>query len=145
MPRASAGRDPPAEGEKQAAHPEAEGEAEAIQQVAEAERFRQLTVAEGEAQAIQTVFSAIHAGKPDHELLAVKYLETLSRIANGKATKIFLPIEATGSWGPWRPSPMPSRRVRAPVGPDGVVAGLSLRRGLLQQRGLMAEPRSRPP
>ncbi len=85
-----------AEGQRQAAILEAEGKAEAIRKVAEAERFREVTVAEGEAQAIQTVFSAIHAGRPTHDLLAVKYLETLGRIANGKATKIFLPIEATG-------------------------------------------------
>jgi len=85
-----------AEGRRQAAILEAEGKAEAIRKVAEAERFRELTVAEGEAQAIETVFGAIHTGRPTHDLLAVKYLETLGRIADGKATKIFLPIEASG-------------------------------------------------
>ncbi len=88
-----------AEGERQSRINRAEGEAEAIKKVAEAEKFRQLTVAEGEAQAIETVFSAIHSGKPTSDLLAVKYLEALGRIANGKATKVFLPVEATGILG----------------------------------------------
>ncbi|MCE5241168.1 SPFH/Band 7/PHB domain protein [bacterium] len=88
-----------AEGERQSRINRAEGEAEAIKKVAEAEKFRQLTVAEGEAQAIETVFSAIHTGKPTSDLLAVKYLEALGRIANGKATKVFLPVEATGILG----------------------------------------------
>jgi len=85
-----------AEGKRQADILEAEGEAQAIRNVAEAERFREIAVAEGEAQAIRNVFSAIHEGDPTHDLLAVKYLETLQRVANGKATKIFLPMEATG-------------------------------------------------
>ena len=85
-----------AEGQRQAAILEAEGKAQAIKNVAEAEKFREVTVAQGEAQAIETVFGAIHNGRPTHDLLAVKYLETLQRMANGKATKIFLPIEATG-------------------------------------------------
>ncbi len=88
-----------AEGERQGRINRAEGEAEAIRKVAEAEQFRQRTVAEGEGQAIRTVFDAIHAGNPTPDLLAVKYLETLSRVANGKATKIFLPLEATGVMG----------------------------------------------
>lgn len=88
-----------AEGERQARINRAEGEAGAIKTVAEAEQFRQRTVAEGEGQAIKTVFDAIHSGNPTSDLLAVKYLETLSRIANGKATKVFLPIEATGILG----------------------------------------------
>jgi len=84
-----------AEGQRQAAILEAEGKAQAIKNVAEAEKFREVTVAQGEAQAIETVFGAIHNGRPTHDLLAVKYLETLQRMANGKATKIFLPMEAT--------------------------------------------------
>ncbi|HIE03965.1 MAG TPA: SPFH/Band 7/PHB domain protein [Candidatus Latescibacteria bacterium] len=88
-----------AEGEKQAAILRAEGEAEAIKKVADAEKYKRLTVAEGEAQAIQTVFSSIHQGRPTNDLLAVKYLETLQAIADGKSTKIFLPYEATGILG----------------------------------------------
>ncbi|MGD9495668.1 MAG: SPFH domain-containing protein [Armatimonadota bacterium] len=85
-----------AEGRRQAAILEAEGKAQAIREVADAERFREIAVAEGQAKAIINVFGAIHEGNPTHDLLAVKYLETLQRMANGQATKIFLPIEATG-------------------------------------------------
>ncbi len=85
-----------AEGERQAAILEAEGQAQAIREVADAEKFREVAVAEGQAKAIVNVYDAIHEGDPTHDLLAVKYLETLQRMANGKATKIFLPIEASG-------------------------------------------------
>ncbi len=85
-----------AEGEKLAAIRKAEGEAEAIQKVADAEKYRQLTVAKGEAEAIETVFGAIHNGRPTNDLIAIKYLEALANIADGKATKVFLPIEASG-------------------------------------------------
>ncbi len=88
-----------AEGERQARINIAEGEAEAIKKVAEAEKFRQLTVAQGEAQAITTVFGAIHTGDPTPDLLAIKYLEALADIADGEATKIFLPLEAMGVLG----------------------------------------------
>ncbi len=85
-----------AEGEKKARILRAEGEAEAIRQIADADKFKKYTVAEGEALAIDKVFSAIHEGRPTHDLLAVKYLEALTKIADGEATKIFLPLEATG-------------------------------------------------
>lgn len=85
-----------AEGQRQSAILEAEGQAQAIREVAAAEKFREIAVAEGQASAIVNVFNAIHEGDPTHDLLAIKYLETLQRMANGKATKIFLPIEATG-------------------------------------------------
>ncbi len=88
-----------AEGEKQRQVLAAEGEAEAIRAVAEAEKFRQLTVAEGEAAAVRSVFAAIHDGRPTPDLLALKYLEALGRIADGRATKIYLPADATGVLG----------------------------------------------
>ncbi len=88
-----------AEGDRQARINIAEGQAGAIQKVADAERYRQLTVAEGEAQAIDTVYTAIHEGDPTPDLLAIKYLEALARIANGNATKVFLPLEAMGTLG----------------------------------------------
>ena len=87
------------EGEKASAILQAEGEAEATRAVADAERFRQETVAEGEAAAIRSVYKAIHDGKPSNDLLAIKYLETLQVMANGQATKIFLPTEATAVLG----------------------------------------------
>ena len=88
-----------AEGERQRQILQAQGDAEATKALAEAERFRQLTVAEGEAQAISTVYNAIHAGNPSPDLLAIKYLEALGRIANGNATKIFLPVDFASGLG----------------------------------------------
>lgn len=88
-----------AEGDKQSKILRAEGEAESIKRVADADRFKQSTVAEGEAQAIQKVFSAIHEGQPTNDLLAIKYLEALKGIADGKATKIFLPLDSSGILG----------------------------------------------
>ncbi len=88
-----------AEGERQRQILQAQGDAEATKARAEAERFRQLTVAEGEAQAITTVYNAIHAGEPSPDLLAIKYLETMGRIANGQATKIYLPADFSSGLG----------------------------------------------
>jgi regulator of protease activity HflC (stomatin/prohibitin superfamily) len=45
------------------------------------------------------VFGAIHKGKPTNDLIAIKYLEALQGIADGKATKVFLPLEASGVLG----------------------------------------------
>ncbi|MCF6159123.1 MAG: SPFH/Band 7/PHB domain protein [wastewater metagenome] len=88
-----------AEGLKQSAILKAEGQAEAIKKVAEADKYQKLTIAKGEAEAIQTVFNAIHSGKPTNDLIAIKYLEALEKIADGKATKLFLPYEAAGILG----------------------------------------------
>ena len=88
-----------AEGTRRAAILEAEGKAEAIKKVADADRYQKLTVAEGEAQAIETVFGSIHKGDPTNDLIAIKYLEALQKIADGQATKIFLPLETSGVLG----------------------------------------------
>jgi regulator of protease activity HflC (stomatin/prohibitin superfamily) len=88
-----------AEGERQRQILQAQGDAEATRALADAERFRQLTVAEGEARAITTVYQAIHAGDPSPDLLAIKYLEALGRIANGQATKIYLPADFASGLG----------------------------------------------
>ncbi len=85
-----------AEGEKRAAILEAEGQAEAVRKIADAEKYRQIAVAEGEGKAIINVFNAIHEGKPTNELLSLKYFEVLEALADGQATKFFLPMEATG-------------------------------------------------
>jgi regulator of protease activity HflC (stomatin/prohibitin superfamily) len=85
-----------AEGTRQSQILEAEGFAEAVRKKADAEKYRQLTVAEGEAQAILSVFKAIHDGRPDERLITLKYLEMLPRLAEGPASKIFLPYEASG-------------------------------------------------
>ncbi len=88
-----------AEGMKKSAILKAEGQAEAIKKVADADKYEKLTVAKGEAEAIETVYGAIHQGKPTNDLIAIKYLEALQKIADGKATKIFLPIETSGVLG----------------------------------------------
>ena len=88
-----------AEGEKQSAILQAEGRAEAIERVAEAERVRQIKVAEGEARGIENVYGAIHAGDPTPDLISIKYLEALAKVADGRATKIFLPAEMEGLFG----------------------------------------------
>lgn len=85
-----------AEGDKQAAILEAEGKAEAIKKVADADKYQEIAIAEGEANAILNVYGAIHEGDPTNDLIAIKYLESLQKIANGQATKLFLPVEATG-------------------------------------------------
>jgi regulator of protease activity HflC (stomatin/prohibitin superfamily) len=88
-----------AEGTKQARILEAQGQAAAIREVADAERYQKETVAEGEGRAIERVFSAIHVGDPTADLIAIKYLEALGDIADGQATKIFLPMEMSGILG----------------------------------------------
>ena len=88
-----------AEGIKQESILRAQGEAEAIQAVADAERYRQDTVAQGEAEAIRSVYQAIHDGNPTPDLIAIKYLEALGTVADGQATKIFLPAEMSSTMG----------------------------------------------
>jgi len=85
-----------AEGSRQAQILEAEGFAEAVKTKADAEKYRQIEVAKGEGEAIATVFSAIHAGKPDEKLITLKYLDMLPKFAEGDANKIFMPYEASG-------------------------------------------------
>ncbi len=88
-----------AEGVKEARVREAEGQAQAIKEVAEAEKFQKLTVAEGEGQAIERVYSAIHNGDPTPDLITIQYLRALEHIADGQATKLFLPMEFSGILG----------------------------------------------
>lgn len=88
-----------AEGQREAAIKKAEGQAEAIKKVADAKKYEKIAIAEGEGEAIIKVFSSIHQGKPTKDLITLKYLEALSIISQGQATKIFLPIEATGVLG----------------------------------------------
>ena len=64
-----------------------------------ADKYEKLTVAKGEAEAVERVYQAIHNGRPTNDLIAIKYLEALQKIADGKATKIFLPFEASGVLG----------------------------------------------
>ena len=85
-----------AEGAKQGAILTAEGAQQAAILTAEGERQAQILLAQGQAQAIGTVFEAIHAGRPDPELLAYQYLQTLPKIASGDGNHTWLiPSELT--------------------------------------------------
>ncbi|MGE0878073.1 MAG: SPFH domain-containing protein [Acidimicrobiia bacterium] len=88
-----------AEGAKQQQILRAEGEASAMRALADAEQYRQQATAAGQADAIRLVYNAIHDGNPTADVLAIKYFETLGTIANGQATKIYLPSDATGLMG----------------------------------------------
>ena len=79
-----------AEGERQSAILQAEGQKQAAILSAEGEKQAAVLRAEGEAKAIETVFSAIHEGRPDAELLAYQYLQTLPQIAKGEANKVWI-------------------------------------------------------
>ncbi|WP_336027388.1 SPFH domain-containing protein [Geodermatophilus sp. FMUSA9-8] len=85
-----------AEGRKQAAILEAEAERQSRILRAEGDRAALYLQAQGQAKSIETVFQAIHDGKPDQGLLAYQYLQTLPRIAQGDANKMWIvPSEFT--------------------------------------------------
>jgi regulator of protease activity HflC (stomatin/prohibitin superfamily) len=79
-----------AEGERQSAILKAEGERQAAILKAQGQREATMLQAEGQAKAIETVFQAIHDGKPDQELLAYQYLQVLPQIAQGEANKVWI-------------------------------------------------------
>jgi len=88
-----------AEGVKMAAIREAEGDKQA--RILKAEGFKQAQIleAEGKSEAIITVFNSIHEGRPTNDLIAIRYLEMMEKLADGKATKIILPAEVSGILG----------------------------------------------
>ena len=77
-----------AQGVREAKILEAEGNAEAIKKVAEAK-----------SQEINLVYGAIMNAKPDSNLIAIKSLEAMERVADGKANKVFIPFDATKAMG----------------------------------------------
>jgi hypothetical protein len=79
-----------AEGSKQSSILMAEGDRESQILRAQAERESQILRAQGEGQAIQTVFQAIHDGRPDQSLLAYQYLQMIPKIADGQANKMWI-------------------------------------------------------
>lgn len=85
-----------AEGTKQSAILQAEGHRQSAILSAEGDARAQVLRAQGEAEAITTVFEAIHRGDPDPKLLAYQYLQTLPKIAEGSANKLWvIPSELT--------------------------------------------------
>jgi regulator of protease activity HflC (stomatin/prohibitin superfamily) len=89
-----------AEGVRQSQILTAEGAKQAAVLTAEGAKQAAILRAEGDAQAIATVFGAIHAGKPDPELLSYQYLQMLPELAKGDANKVFvIPSEFAESFG----------------------------------------------
>jgi regulator of protease activity HflC (stomatin/prohibitin superfamily) len=89
-----------AEGVKQSQILTAEGEKQSAVLRAEGAKTAAILRAEGESQAIETVFRAIHDGRPDQELLAYQYLQMLPQIAQGEANKVWvIPSEITQALG----------------------------------------------
>ena len=94
-----------AEGQKQSDILTAEGESRAAILRAEAEKQAQILRAEGDAQsailradgeaeAVHKVFEAIHQSNPSQQLLTYQYLQTLPKLADGQANKLwFIPTE----------------------------------------------------
>ena len=76
-----------AEAEKQMAILRAEGEAESLRKVKQAEADGIRAVREAEAEGLKM----LNASKPIESVVTLRYYESLGKIADGKATKIFLP------------------------------------------------------
>ena len=88
-----------AEGSAQAAVRAAQGERQAAILKAEGTRQSAILEAEGRAQAIETVYGAIAKEKPDPSLIAILQLDTLSKFAESRNTKIVVPFESVGLMG----------------------------------------------
>src|SRR5437588_3107071 len=89
-----------AEGVKQSQILTAEGQKQAAVLTAEGAKQAAILRAEGESKAIETVFTAIHDGKPDPALLSYQYLQMLPQLAQGDANKVFvIPSEFTQAFG----------------------------------------------
>ena len=95
-----------AEGTKQSAILVAEGEKEAAVLRADAEKQAAILKAEGEAQAILSVQKALaeslkllNDACPNDQVIKLKALEAMEKVADGKATKIIIPSEIQGLAG----------------------------------------------
>ncbi len=87
-----------AEGEKESAINIAEGQKQAAILKAEGVAQARIVEADGEKQAIEKIINALSdKGQPDKYLIAMKYLETLKTMTDGKDNKVvYMPYEATG-------------------------------------------------
>jgi regulator of protease activity HflC (stomatin/prohibitin superfamily) len=88
-----------AEGEKEAEILKAEGVAQARVSEAEGLAKARLKIAQAEAEALERLREVLGGDQAAGYLVAMKYLESLEKIADGQATKVFLPIEASGVLG----------------------------------------------
>lgn len=80
-----------AEAEKEATIKKAEAQAEAILKVKKAEADGELMVRKAEAEAIKMINEA----NPSNAVLTIRSYETLSKVADGKATKLIIPSDIT--------------------------------------------------
>ena len=95
-----------AQGEKESAILRASAEKEAAILKAEAERQSAILKAEGEAEAIRAVQQALadslqllNEKAPNDQVIKLKSIEAMQKIADGKATKIIIPSEMQGLVG----------------------------------------------
>ncbi|HBI55560.1 MAG TPA: peptidase, partial [Firmicutes bacterium] len=88
-----------AEGEKEANILQAEGEREAMVRRAKGEAESILLVQRAKADGIKAVFSAIKEMEPTQEVISIRALEALEKIADGQATKLVVPTEVAGILG----------------------------------------------
>ena len=95
-----------AEGEKRAAILEAEGEKESAILRADAEKQAAILRAQGQAEAILAVQRAtaealqlLNDANPNDQVIKLKALEAMQKVADGKATKIIIPSELQGLAG----------------------------------------------
>ena len=95
-----------AEGEKEAAILQASAEKEAAILRAEAEKQAAILKADGEAQAILAVQKAmadslelLNQKAPNDQVIKLKAIEAMQKVADGKATKIIIPSEMQGLVG----------------------------------------------
>ena len=95
-----------AEGEKESAILRAEGEAESIKKIAvakaEGEAEVIVRVQKATAQGLYDVFKAMKESDIDDNMLALKSMEALEKLAKGDATKIVLPSEAVNLLGTFK-------------------------------------------
>jgi len=95
-----------AEGEKESAILRASAEKEAAILKAEAERQAAILKAEGEAEAIRQVQQALadslemlNAKAPNDQVIKLKSIQAMEKVADGQATKIIIPSEMQGLVG----------------------------------------------
>jgi regulator of protease activity HflC (stomatin/prohibitin superfamily) len=85
-----------AEGIKASAVTRAEGSKESAILEAQGEREAAVLKAQGRAKAYEELFGALRKIGIDDKVIAIRYLEALEKIADGQASKLFLPYEASG-------------------------------------------------
>ena len=95
-----------AEGEKQSAILRADAAKQAKIMEAEAEKTAKILAAEAESEAIMKVQQAtadalklLNEAAPNDQVVKLKALETMTKVADGKATKIIIPSELQGLAG----------------------------------------------